>query len=329
MNVSSEKINVLCATDDKYAPYCGIMLTSLFECNKDCRFIVFVFVDGCFSEANHKKFKKLEQRYDCEVNLVTIDDRLLEKCPVNKQRNVGNHEWVSKPTYYRLLSSEILPEEIQKVIYLDCDIAVVGDIKPLWNTDISGKAMAGVVDCDEEKNRIRLGLPSQYTYVNAGMALYNLEYWRQHSISTRFFEFIREHEEELLLMDQDVVNGVLCDKMILVSERYNFQVAFFVKRFWKSYPEDFRQRLLKENKEISIVHYVGEMKPWDFKYYGFPYYEIWNKNRKKSFWKQSHITSPFGSYIRFLLKRVLCSTSLKRKRQSIWVVIPENKFCFA
>ena len=82
-----EKINVLCATDNNYAPYCGIMLTSLFESNRDCRFVVFVFVDGYLTDANQKKYKVLEQKYDCEVNLMTIDDRLLENCPINNQRS--------------------------------------------------------------------------------------------------------------------------------------------------------------------------------------------------------------------------------------------------
>ena len=328
MNNLSEKINILCATDNNYAPYCGIMLTSLFESNRDCRFKVFVFVDGCLSETNQKKYKRLGQRYDCEVNLMIIDDQLLQDCPINSQKNVDNHSWVSKPTYYRLLASELLPREIQKVIYLDCDIAVVGDIKPLWNVDMKGKAVAGVRDCDEEKNRVRMGNPSQSTYVNAGVALYNLDYWRENRLSNHFFDYIRKNEAKLLLMDQDVVNGVLYDKMLLVPERYNFQVAFFATCFWNDYSEKFRTTILSENKEVSIVHYVGGIKPWDYRYYGFPYYEMWNKYRKKSLWCRNHVTRPLFTYIKFLVKKSVSSKQLKRKRQSIWAVLPENEFCY-
>lgn len=328
MTTIMEKINVLCATDNNYAPYCGIMLTSLFESNRDCRFVVFVFVDGYLTDANQKKYKVLEQKYDCEVNLMTIDDRLLKDCPINSQRDVNNHSWVSKPTYYRLLASELLPKEIKKVLYLDCDIAVVGDIKPLWNEDLSGKAIAGVMDCDGEKNRVRMGNPSGSTYVNAGVALYNLDYWRENHLCDLFFDYIRKNEAQLLLMDQDVVNGVLCDKMQLVPERYNFQVAFFAKGFWKDYSEEFRKTLLSENKQAAIVHYVGRVKPWDYRYYGFPYHAIWDKYRKKSLWKRSQITTPWTTYAKFLLKKNFSSKSLKKKRQSIWVLFPENEFCY-
>ena len=323
-----ERVNVLCATDNNYAPYCGIMLTSLFESNRDCRFNVFVFVDGCLSDINQKKFKKLEQRYECVVNIMTIDDRLLENCPINNQKNVDNHSWVSKPTYYRLLASDILPKDIQKVIYLDCDIAVVGDIKPLWNVNLTGKAIAGVTDCDEEKNCNRLGIPSHCTYINAGVALYNLDYWRENHLSARFFEYIREHEARLLLMDQDVVNGVLYGKMQILPERYNFQVAFFTKEYWKSYSEAFQRMLLSENKEAAIIHYVGGIKPWDYRYFGFPYYAAWDKCRKKSLWKRNHITKPLITYIKFVVKKTVFSKSLKVKRQVIWTVLPENEFCF-
>jgi len=323
-----EKISVLCATDDRYAPYCGIMLTSLFESNRDCEFMVFVFVDGCLSETNQNKFKKLAQRYGCVVNLMTIDDRLLKNCPINGQRNIDNHSWVSRPTYYRLLASELLPKEIQKVIYLDCDVAVIGDIKPFWEMDLSGKAMAGVRDCDAAKNCVRMGNPSESTYVNAGVALYNLDYWRENHLSDLFYDYIQKNEAKLLLMDQDVVNGVLYDKIQLMPERYNFQVAFFAKCFWKDYSDEFRNMLLAENKESAIVHYVGGIKPWDYRYYGSPYYAIWEQIRKKSLWKRNHITQPLVTYIVFLAKMYLSSKSMKRKRQAIWAVLPENEFCY-
>ena len=49
-----ETINILCATDNNYAPYCGIMLTSLFDSNRDCHFVVYIFQDGSMSEVNKK-----------------------------------------------------------------------------------------------------------------------------------------------------------------------------------------------------------------------------------------------------------------------------------
>ena len=323
-----ESINILCATDDNYAPYCGIMLTSLFESNRDCRFLVFILIGGHLTRADHKKFRKLEQKYNCVITFITIDDRALDKCQINSQRDIDNHAWVSKATYYRLLASDILPNDVQKVIYLDCDIVVVGDIKPLWKMDLSEKAIAGVMDCDEKNNRIRIGNPTRSNYINAGVSLYNLDYWRKNHLRDRFFECAQDEEANLLLMDQDVVNKVLFDKMVLVPERFNFQVAFFSIPFWDSFSECYRQTIISENKVVAIIHYVGPIKPWDYRYYGSPYYSVWNKYRKKSFWKRNHNTKPVLTYFRFLVRKLLSSKTLKKRRQVIWSVFPENEFCF-
>ena len=328
MNNQDTHISVLCATDNNYAPYCGIMLTSLFESNKDCRFQVFVFVDGVVSESNSRKFRGLGEKYNSEVNLVNIDNRMLEDFPVNSQRDVDNHVWVTLPTYYRLLAARLLPPTVHRVLYLDCDVAVVGDIKPFWNLDLSGKAIAGITDCDGQGNGSRLGLPPECVYINAGVALYNLDYWRENHVEDAFFGYIRDNGSRLLLMDQDVVNGVLHDKMSVVSERYNMQVAFFSPMFWNQYSETERERILDENKAAVVIHYCGGIKPWDFRYYGCPYYAEWERFRKMSLWRKSHVTRPKGMYFKFLLRKHLFSRKLKQKRQSAWVVIPENRACF-
>ena len=328
MNNSKETISVLCATDDNYAPYCGIMLTSLLESNKESRFEVYLLLDGDLSKANEKKYKELEQLYDCSITLMTVDNRLLEKCPVNQRKDVDNHSWVSMPTYYRLLAAELLPHSVNKVLYLDCDIAVDGDIRPLWETDLTDKAVGGIVDCDGESNCIRMGYSEQDGYFNAGVALYNLEYWRNHNTTEEFLNYINDNGSRLLLMDQDVINGVLHDKKQWLLERYNFQVSYFDPLFWEGYSAAFKSKILSESKKAVVIHYCGSLKPWNFRYYGCPFYAVWDKYRKISLWKTSRITRPRSTYLKFLVKRCFMSQWLIKKKQAVWTVLPENSFCF-
>ena len=58
---SNNTINILCATDDKYVPYCGIMLTSVFENNRRGAVEVYLMIDKPLSDKNIKKFRKLEK----------------------------------------------------------------------------------------------------------------------------------------------------------------------------------------------------------------------------------------------------------------------------
>ena len=63
-------INVLCATDKNYAPYCGVMLTSFLENHKTFHTEVYIVVKKRLKA--EKKLKRLENLYDVNVNITLI-----------------------------------------------------------------------------------------------------------------------------------------------------------------------------------------------------------------------------------------------------------------
>lgn len=320
-----EPIYILCATDDNYAPYCGIMLTSLFESNLDYDFSVYVLVNGDFSSQNKRKYKMLEEKYGNKVNLVTMDESLFARLPLDTE---GTHSHITLPTYYRLMASSILPKEVRKCIYLDCDIIVCGDIKMLWDVDLTGKAVAGVKDCSSEQHQQRLGYSSNYDYINAGVSVYNLDYWRENHVQERAFEYIRLHKDQLPLMDQDTINGLLYDKMEVVPQRYNFQALFFKNYYWEQYDEPFRKSLVDECGHAIIIHYCTKLKPWNFRYSGGFCYALWDRYRKISFWQDCRITNPKGKFVKYLVKRIMFPSVLMNQIEDMWVVLPETRQLF-
>lgn len=328
----NETINILCATDDNYAPYCGIMLTSLFESNRNRSIEVWVLMDGDITNRNRLKFEKLQQKYSNEIHLVEVDDERLKDL-LNRLNNGETqiyHTYVTTPSYYRLLAADLLPETVHKIIYMDCDIAVDGDITPLWNVDLSDKAIACVRDCyvlDKETDK-RLGYPKGKGYFNAGVVVFNLDYWRKERMTERIFEYVRGRANQLKYLDQDILNGVLWDEKLFVPERFNFQVVYFAPYFWQDYPDDFRRDLLEECRKAVVIHYCCILKVWDFRYYGGPFYSVWEKYRKMSLWSNAHITKPLKTYVWFMMKRWLFPKKLKKQRQGNWVVLTENETCF-
>lgn len=324
-----ESINILCATDNNYAPYCGIMLTSLFESNKGSRFDVYVFADGDISKTNVKKFDKLGGEYGNAIHLVPIDNEMLKGCPINKLNNLGTHLYVTLPTYYRLLAADLLPESVHKVIYLDCDIVINGDLKPMWQVDLTGLAIAGVRDCSYDKDNYKiLNYPETLGYINAGVAMYNLDYWRKEGLSTKLFDYAVKHASALRFMDQDVVNGVLYDKKVLLEERWNFQNVFFSKGYWGSYSDELRECLLKECQQAVVIHYCGLLKPWDYRYYGGPFLVMWENYRKISLWKHCRKYKPFGKFLKRSAKMCLFPKKWDAARGTMWAVIPGNAAYF-
>ena len=67
-NNGGKTMNILCATDDNYAPYCGVMLTSFLENHKAFHTEVYIVVKKRLKE--EKRLKRLEERYDVKVNIV-------------------------------------------------------------------------------------------------------------------------------------------------------------------------------------------------------------------------------------------------------------------
>ena len=193
---------------------------------------------------------------------------------------------------------------------------------PIYNINLDDKAIACVRDCyplDKETDS-RLGYPSGMGYFNAGVAVYNLDYWRENHIGDKLFGYIRENFAKLKYMDQDVVNAVLYDKKVFADERYNYQVLFLASSFWEDYSDGFHQKLIEEGRNVVVAHFCGPVKVWDFRYYGGPFYDIWEKYRRISLWRrEGHVTSPRMKYIKFLIKRHVLPRFIKKQMKEQWV----------
>lgn len=323
--MTNEVINILCATDNRYAPYCGIMLTSLLENNKHNMIDIYILGGNDISQENVEKFKHLESIYNAHVDVITIDDNLLSTCPVNKDTNI------TLATYYRLLAPQILPDSVHKLIYLDCDMIVAGDISPIWDTNLDGKAIAGVVDCEAYNESIyqRLG---DYTlkrdYYNAGMTVYNMDYWIENNIAEEAFKYIEQNSKKLYWMDQDVLNVLLVDEKELLPIQFNFQTLFYLPRNWSAYNVEYRDAILKAGETPIIIHYNGPGKPWHFRYYGSPYYQEWEKYKKVSQWSKICSIRPINKYIKYLIKRYVTPAFYKEQIANAWHIDDRNKQFF-
>jgi lipopolysaccharide biosynthesis glycosyltransferase len=86
-----------------------------------------------------KAIREITGLHNAEVEFVTVERGMFEKLKLNI-------EHISVETYYRYILPDILPRNIKKVLYLDADILVAGDIGYLWNEDIEKYYIAGVED---------------------------------------------------------------------------------------------------------------------------------------------------------------------------------------
>lgn len=114
-------------------------------------------------------------------------------------------------TLMRLCFSKWLPYD--KVLQLDVDTLVVGNIEDLWDIDMTDMAIAAVPDVINP-------FPEKCaSYVNAGVMLCNLKLWRETGLDDKMLKEINSVKH--LWPNQDVIN-IFCEgKKHLLDCIYN------------------------------------------------------------------------------------------------------------
>lgn len=293
-------INILCATDDNYVPYCGIMLTSLFENNREEQVNVYVIIDKPLSPANSKRFQRLAAKYGQNIEMVMIDKTVLSQFPTK-----GMDYW-SIAMYYRIFAADLLPKDVHRLLYLDCDIIVTGSLQSLMDMDMTGDAVGvvgdifkGFDDCYE-----RLRYPKEKFYFNSGVLLINLDVWREQRICQQCMDYLLHNYEKLFANDQDVLNAVLRDKKMVLPISYNYQIQFRKKYFFEQYNEAFQQEILSVNQPV-VIHYAAPIKPWNCLYFKKPFKKEWWHYCHKSPWWYLLPQLPQRKKLNYFIKRYL------------------------
>ena len=236
-----EEINMLCCIDDSYVnPMINLMYSIRnFSSRKLCLFILTTNM----SKETEKYLKEKLEYLEIETNIKRV------KLP---KYDIHSSNW-SLEVYLKVFAFEYLPEEIEKVLYLDADVIALSNVEYLYDTDISDKLLACSIDVDcnypDVFNR-RRGIGIMHDYFNAGVLLFNLKKQREKWKVNEIRQIIKE--KELPYNDQDLLNYICEEKDIkFLPYRFNFQ------SWWE----------LKEYNDILLinpvfVHYVNPHKPW-------------------------------------------------------------------
>lgn len=173
------------------------------------------------------------------------------------------HRYMSPLIYVRLLIPDLLPVDVEKVLYLDSDIVVNDDIGELWDIDLSQKTLFAVRDRiafvsapGGLANYRELGIAPDAKYFNSGVLLMNLKRWRDRGISERVFSYLRTYRDFIQMGDQDGLNAVLFDDWGELEFRWNWQII--PSKNWLG----IQPCWVPESDSQSLVHFVTSEKPW-------------------------------------------------------------------
>jgi len=165
----------------------------------------------------------------------------------------------NRATLLRLMAPSLI--DVEKLLYLDSDMIVLGDLAPLFALDMEGKVMAAVSDLFGSSHVIAKGLGLQY--FNAGTLLFNVPAWKANNCLEKVLAFTLGKFTELFTRkkhygDQDILNSVFQGQVRYVHPKYNAVNPLFLRRC------DFYGKMFDEaHDQPVIVHFAGGAKPWN------------------------------------------------------------------
>lgn len=224
---------------DSYNKYAGTALVSLLENTLNPVCVHLLYDENLHSNLpsyseNKQAYRDIEKKYDCKVYFHHVDAPLW-------LHNLPSVRFFSFGTFLRLFLPDIL-KNINKVIYLDCDICVTDDIAELWSFDLSDKSI-GVDD----------------TLFNAGVIIFDLDKIRQnYDLAKQTLEFLNTHPRTRLL-DEDALHSVFEDDCSVFDRKWNITSPHH-----------------KEFTDMKGIFHFTWTKPW--KVWGggtFAEYEFW------------------------------------------------------
>lgn len=238
--------NIAIAPNGLYTNYSIVLLASIFKTNPDKKFRIFVLYNA-LTEEEKNKLSDFVTAHHSELEFIYIDGA--------KYKVFEWKERFSVETYFRLELQDILPQEVNRILYLDIDMLVCKGLDELYEMDLEGNYIAA---CGFSP-RCERG-----DEFNAGMILFDIGKMRENHITFETYVNLAEQLNGDFYQDQGLLNELFGDSgtKYVWKQKYNFTCAFYRK---------YKTEVLKEMPDFSVddvvvMHYPGPgIRPWQIR----------------------------------------------------------------
>ncbi len=271
--MNNKNIPIFFSVDDNYIPFLIVTIESIVANASSTNNYQFFVLNNGINQNNIDRVMKYNKN-NFHVEFINMADKL---------EKIGDalhtRDYYSKTTYYRLFIPTMF-KNLDKALYLDCDIVVNGDIADLYNHDIGTNLVGAVVDeavsnVPEFINYTNNFLGVKNTnYFNAGVLLMNLKELRAIDFESKFINLILSYTFNVA-QDQDYLNVICANRVTYIS------------KVWNKMP--FLDKHIKQ-EDINLIHYNLTSKPW---HYNDVLY-------KEYFWKYSKMAGVFDTMQKIL-----------------------------
>jgi len=245
----SGRVDIAMGFDARYAPHAANVMASIMRHAPGARLRFILLQTGVGEDV-----KRRTERAAKGTDFVWIEVRD-EHLPA---REIKGH--LNRTMLFRLGLEALAPQDCRRVIYVDSDTVVLGDIRELAETDLKGRALGAVTDCYQEADAFAdlWSLPRGGRYFNSGVLVIDLPQVRADKLFSRAIDFVVAHDQALLFADQDALNHVFWNASVVIEPTWN------VQRFLK--PREIASETAPDrrwgHRRPQLIHYIGVEKPW-------------------------------------------------------------------
>lgn len=294
-------INIALGFDGNFAPYAATTIKSILLHNKD---VTFYLMYDNLKKSDIKKISSMIESHNEHYHWIDMSGEF---------NNLFTGNWKSKTLYFPLKLPSICKDD--RVLFLDADTFVLGDLTGFYNHNLDGYYLAAVNDYGmisdlKTDNKLKLAdktvdIKEYYAnirkwnntdmqrYFNSGMLLMNLVEMRKNNVEEQMIDSLKYNL--FAFPDQDCINYVCHDHVKIVEPKYNFMVIF--KSTWSRVEEETKEKLMPYKTETErplIIHYL--LKPWRKPNAALPFSQEYNGVKAMTPYKYSFTKQEFFSF---------------------------------
>lgn len=283
------KMDIVYASDERFAQILCTSLISLLESNREEDITVHI-LDDSITEGSKNLLQAVADRYNTHLNFIPLPN--LDELAGQK---IDSTRW-AKTTFGRLFLPIIAPN-LERIIYIDCDTLVLGNLSYLMQMKLPERSScAAVVECMGDLHKANVGLSLEDPYFNAGVMLIDLNKWRKENVVQRFSQCIQRRKGCVPYVDQGVINEVLRGEIAVLPPKYNVMTVCYdfdyieMQRYRKTrYPYTKADYMYAKMHPV-IVHFTTSFlsrRPWINATQTHPFAEKWSEYKALTPWKDT------------------------------------------
>lgn len=249
-------IEIACSADEHYLPHVSAMLHSLLTSTPTRPLRVWLLHGRALSEAGCARVVSVVEGLGGQIEFIRVPDEHLVGFPTRK---------FHYSCWYRILLPELLPQ-LDRVLYLDCDIIVTDDLTPLWSTELGEHRFAACVNPLYRpmlKPVRALGIEQPRDYLNSGVLLLDLARLRVARLSDTLRAYAQDHPDNAC-PEQDALSVTQRGHWLSLHPRWNAQTALYdedLPRSMSPFPETVAREAVERP---AVMHFNGPFKPWQY-----------------------------------------------------------------